>query len=140
MSARDGLLSRLVLGGRATKQDLAKFRALAFGRKSAPRSDEEMRVKAEEMLEDSGLLALEQRIFAFLYGHSAPLKLLSLVDDCQRLLHQVGVASALLTMLLGCCMLGFSRALLAACSPISGSSSDVQSKPLPERAVTHLRP
>ena len=93
VSARDGLLSRLVLGGRATKQDLAKFRQLAFGRRSAPRSDDEMLAKAQEMLEDSGLLALEDRIFAFLYGHSAPLKLLSLVDDCQRLLHQASPAS-----------------------------------------------
>ncbi|KAK9809277.1 hypothetical protein WJX73_000125 [Symbiochloris irregularis] len=89
VSARDALLSRLVLGDKANKTDLTRFRQLAFGRRASAKSDEQMRAKADEMLQDSGVLELERRIFSFLYGHSAPLKLLSCIDDCERLLHQV---------------------------------------------------
>ncbi len=78
-----------MLGDKATKTDLTRFRQLAFGRRASAKSDEQMRAKADEMLQDSGVLELERRIFSFLYGHSAPLKLLSCIDDCERLLHQV---------------------------------------------------
>lgn len=88
VSARDGLLSRLVLGNTANSKDQERFRNLAFGRKSRARSPAEMRAKATEMLQDSGLLALEDRIFSYLYGHSAPLKLLATADDASRLLLQ----------------------------------------------------
>lgn len=88
VSARDALLARLVLNSKASARDLERFRTLAFGRKSAARSGAEMRAKAAEMLDDSGLAVLEDRIFNFLYGQSAPLKLLATVDDSVRLLHQ----------------------------------------------------
>ena len=40
VSARDALLSRLVLGNRAQKADLTRFRQLAFGRRASAKSDE----------------------------------------------------------------------------------------------------
>ena len=94
MSARDALLARLVLNNKASPSDLSRFRTLAFGRRSAARSPTEMHAKASEMLEDSGLAALEERIFTFLYGHSAPLKLLASIDDSARLLHQARAPAA----------------------------------------------
>ena len=44
---------------------------------------------AEEMLQESGLQELEQRVLGFLCTNSGSLKLLSTLDDAQRLLHQV---------------------------------------------------
>ena len=41
------------------------------------------------MLQDSGLHELEERVLGFLYNNSGSLKLLSTLDDVQRLLHQV---------------------------------------------------
>lgn len=92
VSARDALLARLVLTNKATQRELEKFRTLAFGRRSVPRSQGQMLAAAEEMFADSGLAGLENSIFAFLYSHSAPLKLMSVVDGAARLLHQVGAA------------------------------------------------
>ena len=44
---------------------------------------------AEEMLQESGLEELEARVLGFLCTNSGSLKLLSTLDDAQRLLHQV---------------------------------------------------
>ena len=44
---------------------------------------------AQEMLQESGLQELEQRVLGFLCTNSGNLKLLSTLDDAQRLLHQV---------------------------------------------------
>ena len=41
------------------------------------------------MLRESGLEELEQRVLGFLCTNSGTLKLLSTIDDAQRLLHQV---------------------------------------------------
>ena len=41
------------------------------------------------MLQESGLHELEERVLGFLYNNSGSLKLLSTLDDVQRLLHQV---------------------------------------------------
>ena len=48
---------------------------------------------AEEMLQESGLQELEQRVLGFLCTNSGGLKLLSTLDDAQRLLHQVEAAA-----------------------------------------------
>ena len=50
---------------------------------------------AEEMLQESGLQELEQRVLGFLCTNSGSLKLLSTLDDAQRLLHQVHPRPAL---------------------------------------------
>ena len=44
------------------------------------------------MLQESGLQELEQRVLGFLCTNSGSLKLLSTLDDAQRLLHQVTVS------------------------------------------------
>ena len=44
---------------------------------------------AEEMLKESGLEELEERVLGFLCTNSGSLKLLSTLDDAQRLLQQV---------------------------------------------------
>ena len=41
------------------------------------------------MLQESGLQELEERVLGFLCTNSGSLKLLSTLDDAQRLLHQV---------------------------------------------------
>ena len=44
---------------------------------------------AEVMLQDSGMLELEQRVLQFLVSNAAAIKLESILDDAQRLLHTV---------------------------------------------------
>ena len=44
---------------------------------------------AEAMLRDSGMLELEQRVLQFLVSNAAAIKLESILDDAQRLLHTV---------------------------------------------------
>ncbi len=46
---------------------------------------------AREMLQESGLQELEQRVLGFLCINSGSLKLLSTLDDAQRLLNQVTI-------------------------------------------------
>ena len=91
VSARDALLARLVLTNKASPKDLDRFRTLAFGRKASARSPAEMHAAAAAMLNDSGLGTLEAKVFDYLYSQSAPLKLMSSIDDAARLLHQASV-------------------------------------------------
>ena len=66
-----------------------RFGRLAFGSRAHRFSEREHKQAAEEMLTDSGLAELEERVLAFLYAHSGSLKLLALLDDVVRMLSQV---------------------------------------------------
>jgi len=52
-------------------------------------SEKAMLEAAEAMLQDSGMLELEQRVLQFLVSNAAAIKLESILDDAQRLLHTV---------------------------------------------------
>lgn len=95
LSARNALLSRLVLGGRASPDALKKFSRLAFGAfglgamgRAGP-SQEQIRSAAAGLLESSGVPELEARVLSFLGAHAAAVKMLATLDDCVRLLEQV---------------------------------------------------
>lgn len=64
ISARNALLSRLVLSGRASPEARARFAALAFGRFADPGSltEAQMTGAANALLADSGLLDLENQV------------------------------------------------------------------------------
>ncbi len=89
LSAQQALLSRLVLQGKADRDINMRFGRLAFGSRARKFSEHEHKQAAEEMLTDSGLAELEERVLAFLYAHSGSLKLLALLDDVVRMLSQV---------------------------------------------------
>lgn len=90
ISAREALLSRLVLGGRAEGDELDHFRKAAFGRCWRAVTDPQLiRETAEEMLAGSGLPELETGVMSFLGGRAAVLHLVALLDDHERLLAQV---------------------------------------------------
>ncbi len=89
LSAQQALLSRLVLQGKADRDINMRFGRLAFGSRARKLSEREHKQAAEEMLTDSGLAELEERVLAFLYAHSGSLKLLALLDDVVRMLSQV---------------------------------------------------
>lgn len=67
-----------------------RYGKLAFGFRASTASTEEYASTAKGMLEASGILELEQKVLGFLYSHGGSLKLLSILDDAIRLLHQVG--------------------------------------------------
>lgn len=95
LSAQQALLSRLVLQGKADRDINMRFGRLAFGSRAHKFSEREHKQAAEEMLTDSGLAELEERVLAFLYAHSGSLKLLALLDDVVRMLSQIkNVAAA----------------------------------------------
>ncbi|DBA78877.1 hypothetical protein WJX77_008617 [Trebouxia sp. C0004] len=95
LSAQQALLSRLVLQGKADRDINMRFGRLAFGSRARKFSEREHKQAAEEMLTDSGLAELEERVLAFLYAHSGSLKLLALLDDVVRMLSQIkNVAAA----------------------------------------------
>ncbi|KAL4419401.1 hypothetical protein ABPG77_003375 [Micractinium sp. CCAP 211/92] len=90
ISAKEALLSRLVLGGRAEREELDLFRRAAFGRRWERVNDPQLfRETAEEMLAGCGLPELEAGVMAFLGGRAAVLHLVALLDDHERLLAQV---------------------------------------------------
>ena len=89
VSAQHALLSRLVLQGKADKHVASRFGRLAFGSRANKFPPHEHRVAAGEMLIASGLAELEETVLAFLYAHSGSLKMLALLDDIVRMLHQV---------------------------------------------------
>ena len=100
VSAQHALLSRLVLQGKADRDISLRFGRLAFGSKARKFSSREHKQAAEEMLTDSGVAELEERVLAFLYAHSGSLKLLALLDDAVRMLSQVCMLLLLLLLLL----------------------------------------
>ncbi len=75
-----------------------RFGRLAFGSRARKFSEREHKQAAEEMLTDSGLAELEERVLAFLYAHSGSLKLLALLDDVVRMLSQVRLLLSHLTL------------------------------------------
>ncbi|CAL8468472.1 g8012 [Coccomyxa elongata] len=96
LSAQDAMLSRLILRNKAGTEERLRFGKLAFGsRRAQSTPDEEYIAAANDMLAESGLEQLESKVLSFLYSHSGGLKLLSVLDDTSRLLHQVrNVATA----------------------------------------------
>lgn len=105
LSARNALLSRLVLAGRADAQNAARFSRIAFGScggrggGGAGRSPEATKAAAAELLESSGLPELEQRVLGFLVEAAAGVKLMATLDDVGRLLTEVRRVLAV------CCLL-----------------------------------
>ena len=93
VSAQEALLARLVLLGKAGEEDRRKFCTKAWGsswlRRKQVKSEAEMREQAVQMLEDSRLPELEDRLFSFLYKNAGGLKLVSLLDNMSRLLNEV---------------------------------------------------
>jgi hypothetical protein len=96
-SARDALLSRLILSGRASPDATTRFARAAFGPVGArgvlgqgvgPRG-EALRAAARDMLAGSGVPELEGRVLGFLYDNAAGLKLMATLDDAGRLLAEV---------------------------------------------------
>lgn len=84
------MLSRLILRNKAGSEERLRFGKLAFGsRRAQSTPKEEYVAAAKEMLAESGLEELESKVLGFLYGNSGNLKLLSVLDDTSRLLHQV---------------------------------------------------
>lgn len=75
LSARNALMSRLVLTNRADSSTLARFARIAFGsfagrgRSALKAADESYRNAAKDMLEASGVLELEERVLTFLYAN-----------------------------------------------------------------------
>jgi hypothetical protein len=105
LSARNALLSRLVLAGRADAANSQRFARVAFGsfnpRTASNRSAELVKAAAEDMLQGSGVPELEERVLGFLFEAAAGLKLVAILDDMGRLMNEVG--SGLYRRLLAVC-------------------------------------
>lgn len=108
LSARDALLSRLILSGRSDPANTQRFCRVAFGAynpkprgKQPPpqapdalpgsggRAVEELRAAAAGLLEGSGVPELEERVLGFLCEAAAGVKLMATLDDTGRLLAEV---------------------------------------------------
>jgi len=92
LSARDALLARLMLSGKADAATQQRFLRLAFGMFSSGRrapGPQQVTAAAQELLAESGVPQLEERVLGFLFSHAAVVKLLATVDDLQRLIGQV---------------------------------------------------
>jgi hypothetical protein len=93
LSARNALLSRLVLAGRADAANSQRFARVAFGsfnpRIASNRSAELVKAAAEDMLQGSGVPELEERVLGFLFEAAAGLKLVAILDDMGRLMNEV---------------------------------------------------
>jgi hypothetical protein len=94
LSARNALLSRLVLAGRADAANSQRFARVAFGsfnpRTASNRSADLIKTAAEDMLQGSGVPELEERVLGFLFEAAAGLKLVAILDDMGRLMNEVG--------------------------------------------------
>lgn len=94
LSARNALLSRLVLAGRADPANSQRFARVAFGsfnpRTAGSRSAELVKSAAADMLQGSGVPELEERVLGFLFESAAGLKLMAILDDMGRLMNEVG--------------------------------------------------
>lgn len=97
VSAQEALLARLVLLDKASEEDKRKFCVKAWGsswaRRKQSKSEAEMREQAQQMLEDSRLPELEDRLFSYLYKNAGGVKLTSLLDNMTRLLNEVSLIS-----------------------------------------------
>lgn len=62
VSAHEALLSRLILNGRASADEKARFIRIQFGRAGVNKSLAECRDAAEQMLQGSGLPFLEDKV------------------------------------------------------------------------------
>jgi hypothetical protein len=107
LSARDALLSRLVLSGRTDPANTQRFCRVAFGAynpkprgRNPPqnpnalpgangRTLEELKAAAAGLLDGSGVPALEERVLGFLCEAAAGVKLMATLDDTGRLLAEV---------------------------------------------------
>lgn len=92
ISAREALLARLILLGKATPSDRAMFARKAFGRfaDTSKISAAAFKESAAKMLAASHLPELEASVLGYLYNHSGGLKLASLLDNIISLLNEVG--------------------------------------------------
>lgn len=114
LSARDALLSRLILNNRSDPANTQRFCRVAFGAynptrpraRNAPaassatpsnslagaggRSLDELRAAAGGLLEGSGVPELEERVLGYLCEAAGGVKLVALLDDTDRLLTEVG--------------------------------------------------
>ena len=97
VSAQDALLARLILHGKATQAERNQFGLKAWGaswaRSKRPKSEAEYVEQAQNMLEDSRLPELEDRLFSYLYNNAGGLRLVAMLDNISRLVNEVGICS-----------------------------------------------
>lgn len=89
VSAQDALLSRLILNDKATPKQRERFAKKAFGRSWTKATNAEFIENAQDMLDESHVLELEECLLGYLYNHAGTLKLVSLLDGIVKLLTQV---------------------------------------------------
>jgi hypothetical protein len=107
LSARDALLSRLVLSGHIDPANTQRFCRIAFGAynpkprgRNPPqnpnalpgangRTLDELKAAAAGLLDGSGVPELEERVLGFLCEAAAGVKLMATLDDTGRLLAEV---------------------------------------------------
>lgn len=156
LSARDGLLSRLVLSGAADAAATARFSRLAFGAfatraaASAARSPALMSSAAAELLERSGLPELEQRVLTFLCEAAGGVKLLAVLDDAGSLLDQLSnvAGSAAAALAADAARLSASRealqaelnATLASFDGVTAATQELQIEAVDEVRCPHVTP
>jgi|GEM_PF-4280233 len=89
VSAEKAILSRLVISGRATAEQLEDFKNYAFGneRDDEP-TENDCRLKAVGSFQKSGVEKLEDKILSFIYEERSHILLSSVVNDLDRLLIQ----------------------------------------------------
>ena len=92
VSAQEALLSRLVLLDKASAEDRRRFARRVWGKSLGRRSDAEYKAQAQAMFEESGLLELETTVLSYLHNHAGGVKLVALLDDIIRLLHEVHIS------------------------------------------------
>ena len=108
MSAQEALLSRLVLLDKASAEDRRRFARRVWGKSLGRRSDAECKAQAQAMFEESGLLELETTVLSYLHNHAGGVKLVALLDDVIRLLHEVHIClECIMSQAVQCLLLQF---------------------------------
>eukprot|EP00191_Tetraselmis_sp_GSL018_P003015 CAMPEP_0177597860 /NCGR_PEP_ID=MMETSP0419_2-20121207/11969_1 /TAXON_ID=582737 /ORGANISM="Tetraselmis sp., Strain GSL018" /LENGTH=425 /DNA_ID=CAMNT_0019090123 /DNA_START=455 /DNA_END=1728 /DNA_ORIENTATION=+ len=90
ISAKHALYSRLLLSGDATEEDVDTFARIAFGSIGGKqKTREDCRHAAPELLAESGIPEVEDRILNFLYRNAGRLQMLGTLDDMGRHIGQI---------------------------------------------------
>ncbi|MCK6648201.1 MAG: dynamin family protein [Bacteroidia bacterium] len=86
LSARNALLSRLILNGNATNEAKSDFGKIAFGVRANKIPAEQYIEAAEEILLDSKIEQIENKIINYIYENRSRIFIEGLLDNLKRLL------------------------------------------------------
>lgn len=87
VSARNALLARLIINNNATKEARYDFGKIAFGVTAAKATQEDYIKIAHDVLQDSNILEVEDKIINYIYDNRSRIFIEGLLDNLKRILN-----------------------------------------------------